>query len=296
MEPNFDFRCDSHQVDNLNLSYLDSDQDKTPLHFYHANGFPISVYLPFLRMLTADFKVLGLGLRGQDAQVEGSTSWRSVADDLIDFLDAKQPGPVVGVGHSVGAVSTMFAAVRRPDLFSRIVLIDPVLLPWKYILAMMFITVIGRKDLFFLAKRSRKRQNGWKNREEAYAYLKTKPLFKRFQDEFVRSYVTYGLKPSENGAVELLCPPEAEARIFENYPFDIWFWPKRVRVPVLIIRGAHSDVLQAGAIDQFCRKCKNSTAITLADAGHLAPMEVPEQISELIKEFTRGGEFAPIQA
>ena len=36
---------------------------------------------------------------------------------------------VIGVGHSLGGVLTLYAAIRRPDLFRALVFIDPVFLP-----------------------------------------------------------------------------------------------------------------------------------------------------------------------
>lgn len=291
MEKIMEFDCDSHVVDGLHLSYLDSGGDRPPLHFYHANGFPISVYIPFLEMLKDDFRVVGMGLRGQDAQTGGAVSWRRVANDLIDFLTKKQMGPVIGVGHSIGAVATLFAAAKYPDLFKKIILIDPVLLPLRYVFAIALMKCTGRKDLFFLAKRARTRKNGWKDRHEAYDYFKTKSLFKNFQDDFLRSYVTYGLKPVNNGGVELLCPPEAEARIFENYPLDVWLWPRKIHMPALLIRGGHSDVLSENEVKKFCSTCHTASARTLNNAGHLAPMERPGEVADLIRDFA----VSPIQ-
>lgn len=286
MDPITDFHCDSHQVDGLNLSYLDSGGERPPLHFYHANGFPISVYIPFMRILTERFRVLGMGLRGQDAQTEGNSSWHSAADDLIDFLDKRQLRGTIGVGHSVGAVATMIAAARRPELFSKIVLIDPVLLPWRYLFFMAFIRLINRKDLFFLARLARNRRSRWQDRQEAYEYFKTKSLFKNFEEAFFDAYITFGLKPSQDGRVELLCPKDAEARLFEFLPLDIWFWPKKITIPTLIVRGAQSNTLLETELIRFCRKCKSAKARTVENAGHLVPMEASQAVADIIMDFT----------
>lgn len=285
MTADIPFDCDSHEVLGLNLSYLDSGSDKPPLHLYHANGFPISVYLPLMTRLTKQFRVVGLGLRGQDAQTEGNTSWYRVADDLIDFLDAKQYGPVLGVGHSVGGVTTMIAAAKRPDLFSGILLIDPVLLAGKQLANLAFLKLTGRKRKFFAAKRARERKNGWKDRQEVYDYLKNKFLFKRFDENYLKSYVTYGFKPDEEGGIELLCPPEAEARIFENYPLWVWSWPRRLKMPVTIVRGETSDVLFESAVSLFCHFCPHARTLLVKDAGHLIPMEKPDEVYSIITDF-----------
>lgn len=288
MITDFKFDCDSHEVDGLNLSYLDSMENKKPLHFYHANGFPVSVYIPFMEKLTKDFRVLGMGQRGQDSQTKGNTSWHRAGLDLIDFLDKKQLGPIIGVGHSIGAVATMFAAAKRPDLFEKLVLIDPVLLPYKYIFLMWLIKIIGKKDLFVLAKRARKRRNFWTTRQEAYDYFKDKSLFKNFEKEFLNSYITYGLKDTENkDGVELLCPPEAEARIFENYPLGVWAWPKKLKTKTLLIRAEYSDVLFDYTEKRFLKKSSCSKAYLVKGAGHLIPMERSDEIAAQIIDFAK---------
>ena len=127
------FECSDYSVDGLALSFLDSEGTKPPLHFSHANGFPVSMYLPWMTELALDFRVMGLSLRGQDGLGEGISSWHRVALDLAGFLETREVGPVVGVGHSIGAVTTMLCAARRPDLFSRIVLLDPPLFPRRWV-------------------------------------------------------------------------------------------------------------------------------------------------------------------
>lgn len=280
------FDCDSFAIDGSKVSFLDSGGSKPSLHFYHANGFPLSVYMPMLVRLTACYRVLGLGLRGQDAQTMGNTSWYNIAQDLIHFLDSQQYGPVLGVGHSVGAVATMMAAVERPDLFSRIILIDPVILPYKAIIGRALKHLLGNKTKFPLAQRARARKHRWANREELYQYLQTKSLFSRFDDEYLRSYVTYGAKPSADGGIELLCPPEAEARIFENYPFDIWSWIQRLKVPALIIRGEYSDILSERTVAQICNKAVNASSLIIKGTGHLIPMEKPDDLLTVINSFS----------
>ena len=60
------FECADYSVEGLQLSFLDSEGTKPPLHFYHANGFPVSMYMPWMTDLARDFRVMGLSLRGQD--------------------------------------------------------------------------------------------------------------------------------------------------------------------------------------------------------------------------------------
>lgn len=47
------------------------------------------------------------------------------AKDLIEIVEAVADGPVIVVGHSVSAIISVLAAVARPDLFDRLVLVGP---------------------------------------------------------------------------------------------------------------------------------------------------------------------------
>jgi pimeloyl-ACP methyl ester carboxylesterase len=289
MKSDIPFECSDYSLEGLKLSYLDSEGNKPPLHFYHANGFPVSMYLPWLTELARDFRVLGLSLRGQDGLSEGIPSWHTVASDLAGFLETRGLGPVVGVGHSIGAVTTLLCAGRRPDLFSRIVLLDPPLFPRRWVLLFRWAALLGLKRRFPPAARARRRRNGWRDKEEALEYFRTKEMFRGWREEYLRAYVTYGLRPDTARGTVLVCPPEAEARGFENYPMDVWSWPRRILVPTLLVRGAESTVLTAETCADFRRLCPHARTAVVEGAGHFIPMQRPEEAIRLIRDFCSSG-------
>lgn len=289
MKPGIPFECSDYSAEGLTLSFLDSEGDRPPLHFSHANGFPVSMYLPWMAGLARDFRVLGLSLRGQDGLSEGISSWHRVALDLAGFLDSRGLGPVVGVGHSIGAVTTLLCAARRPDLFSRIVLLDPPIFPRRWVLLFRWASLFGLKRRFPPAARARRRRNGWKDRQEALDYFRTKEMFHGWKEEYLRAYVTYGLRPDPDHGTVLVCPPEAEARGFENYPMDVWSWPQRLRTPALLVRGAESNVLTDATCRSFCRLCPHAKTVVVDGAGHFIPMQRPEETLRLIRDFCASG-------
>ncbi len=281
------FECSDYSVDGLALSFLDSEGTKPPLHFSHANGFPVSMYLPWMTELTRDFRVMGLSLRGQDGLSEGISNWHRVALDLAGFLETRDVGPVIGVGHSIGAVATMLCAARRPDLFSRIVLLDPPLFPRRWVALFRWVKLFGQKKRFPPAVRARRRRNGWPDRQEALDYFRGKAMFEGWKEEYLHAYVTYGLRPDPDRGTVLICPPEAEARGFESYPTDIWSWPRKLRTPTLLVRGGESKVLTAAACENFCRLCPQAKTAVVEGAGHFIPMQRPEETIRLIKDSAR---------
>jgi pimeloyl-ACP methyl ester carboxylesterase len=287
------FECSDFSVDGLSLSFLDSEGTKPPLHFSHANGFPVSMYLPWMAELARDFRVIGLSLRGQDGLSEGITDWHTLAMDLAGFLESRELGPLVGVGHSIGAVTTLLCAARRPDLFSRVILLDPPLFPKKLVYMFRWAKLLGQKRRFPPAVRARRRRDGWKDRQEALDYFRGKGMFNGWKEEYLRAYVTYGLRPDPELGMALICPPEAEARGFENYPTDVWSWPPRLRTPTLLVRGGESEVLTAATCEYFCRLCPQAETAVIEGAGHFIPMQRPDGSIRLIKDFSAAGNQDP---
>lgn len=99
--------------------------ERKQAHFYAANGYPVQVYEPLMKLLADKFQLEALHNRAQwpnIGQPKDTVRWQTYANDLIHFLDSRQQakdiGPVIGIGHSMGATSTIFAAAKRPDLFS----------------------------------------------------------------------------------------------------------------------------------------------------------------------------------
>jgi len=284
------FDCGDYHADGLRLSYLDSCTDKPRLHFSHANGFPVSVYLPLMHRLSEHFRVIGLSLRGQDGLSDGIRDWHCLALDLIGFLDSLGVKPIIGVGHSIGAVTTLFTATRRPDLFSHIILLDPPLFSRGAMFLLRLMKLVGLKRRFPLADRARRRRNRWTSRQEALDHFRGKDLFSGWEEAFLRAYVTYGLKPAAGDGVSLICPPEAEARAFENYPLDVWTWVKKLQSKVLLVRGGDSEVLNLKTYKHFLRLCHQAQGNIMPGAGHLLPMQKPEETVQLIINYTNFGE------
>lgn len=287
------FDCSDYSVEGLKLSFLDSGGAKPPLHFSHANGFPVSMYMPFLTELARSFRVIGLSLRGQDGLSPGLSDWHRAALDLVEFLDARALGPVMGVGHSIGAMTTLLAASRRPDLFRSVVLLDPPLFPPKWIFFLRLSKWLGQEKRFPLAARARRRRNGWQDRQQALEYFRTKDMFRGWEEEYLRAYVTYGLRPDPRRGMVLVCPPEAEARGFESYPLDVWSWVPKLKLPALLVRGKESDVLRKETCERFCRLCPSARAAEVGRAGHFIPMQNPKETLRLIWDFQRSSAPGP---
>jgi pimeloyl-ACP methyl ester carboxylesterase len=110
---------------NADIPFDDFAGRGTLVHFASANAYPPGAYHKLLALIAADYRVLAIHHRPlwPGSRPEELNDWDGVADDLIRFLDQQSLRDVIGVGHSLGAVTTMMASLKRPDLFRALVLI-----------------------------------------------------------------------------------------------------------------------------------------------------------------------------
>lgn len=268
---------------------LGGDPAAPLLYVAHANGFPPATYAPLAERLAEAYHVVGLAARPlwpghSPAEIE---TWHVLADDLIAQLEALAAGGAIGVGHSLGGVTTLLAAVRRPDLFRAAVFLDPVLLPPHWLA---FVRWVRRLRLPWrppLVKGALRRRRVWPDREAAYEYFKEKSLFAAWQDAALRAYVECGTRPTADGQVELVYPPEWEARLFTLTPTDVWRLAPRLSpsLPALFVRGGHSATFRPDALARAARLLPHARFAVVPEAGHMFPLERPAETAALIRAF-----------
>src|SRR5215216_4821870 len=131
----------------MNIANFDLGGPVTPLHFLHANGYPPACYKSFLELLQTQHHVFGMLLRPlwKDADPNDIDDWKPFSEDLLQFL-ALTPSPVIAVGHSIGAIVTLRAALRDPRRFRALILLDPVLFVPSRLIAWKFFYTLGLGD------------------------------------------------------------------------------------------------------------------------------------------------------
>ncbi len=82
-------------------------------------------WLTVARSLPSDWQLVAVDLRGRggSADAPGPYGMEQHAADLVAVAEML-PHPIVLTGQSMGAYAALRAAVRRPDLFRRLVLVD----------------------------------------------------------------------------------------------------------------------------------------------------------------------------
>ncbi|MGQ9832603.1 MAG: alpha/beta fold hydrolase [Candidatus Villigracilaceae bacterium] len=262
------------------------------LYFAHANGYPPACYRPLLERLSKEYHVLALRQRPlwPEARPEELKDWRPLADDLNRFL-AAQAGPAVCVGHSMGAIATLRAALRHPQHFKAILLLEPVLLPPEFCLLS---DIVYRLRLGYLLNplvlTALRRRQTFESQDIMFANYRRKAVFRYFSDENLLAMVQGLTRPAADGAVTLVYSPQWEARIYATAirrDLELWRGLPRLQTPTMIIRGAETDTFWERTARLVNRYAPQVRILTLPACSHLLPMEQPQVVAQAILDFLK---------
>ncbi len=257
------------------------------LHFAHANGFPPGTYRKLLAELSQQYHVVSMAARPlwPDSRPQVLRDWSTLAEDLQAEIDRRGLRGIVGVGHSLGAVISLFAAAADHGLFSAVVAVDPLILTGFHSLFWGAAKKLGLGGRIRLVRGALRRREVFSNRDEARTTYANKSVFASWDPGVLDDYLETGMVDHLDGGVRLRYPREWEARIFAAAPHDLWARLRKVSVPTLFVQGEHSDTFLGAARVRVEREMPNARTVVMADTTHFVPMEQPRALARMIAEF-----------
>ncbi len=293
-------------TNGLRLHYLTWQQPAAPnaalqpVLLVHATGFLARLWQPVaealaLRHLVYAYDVRGHGdsgkpldttgedpLAAETESIAGDYHWQNFVDDMAGFLDASALRGVPIIGHSSGGAAAVYLAATRPEYVTKLVLIEPIIMPAG--------VQMDEDRRGQMAGAARKRRQVWPSHEEMVAAYRTRSTFEHWPEDILRLYAEEGTFQRKDGQIELKCPGEVEAQVFENSAsLDIWDVLPRVDCPTLVLRGERTEGFLSMVAADAAQRIPNARLATIANAGHLAPMERPEAVTQEILAFLGEG-------
>ncbi|WP_306251138.1 alpha/beta hydrolase [Parvularcula sp. IMCC14364] len=261
----------------------------SPLLFVHATGMCASVYKQFLTPLAEDYDITAPDMRGHgrtSLPADPSTlrNWHIYAEDLEQYL-LSLPQPKDGwrlMGHSMGAATSLLVAARGKVRVTRLVLIEPVIIPdWTRWIAMSPLQPVLRK-MFPIAKQAAQRRATWPDRTTALETYGRKGFFRRWAPGVLEDYLEDGLQTQED-EMRLSCAPAWESATFAAQGQNVWSAFDTVQgsaTQVHVFIAEHESTVMAQARDRLAARGINTTF--LPDSSHLVPMEKPDRLATLV--------------
>ena len=245
------------EVPDLPLFHRATIGAGTPRLMIHCMLARHEVLLPLAMAIGGAASLFDMPGHGQSANWDGRTPYQAVTAQMAA---ACCEGPTHVIGHSFGAAVALRLAVERPDLVSRLTLIEPV---------------------FFAAAKG----------TEAHAdYLrKFRPFVAAMLqgDERHAAEVFNGFWSTANWDS---IPPEQQAYLTDRIHLivatgadleedgDGITSPARLAqmtAPVTLIRGERTQPIIADIHASLCARLPNATDHLIAGAGHMAPLRKP---------------------
>ena len=260
------------------------------MHFGHANGFSPRIYGPFLRCFLPEYRVASLESRPMWPGSDPTElhDWSPLALDLKKAVDSNGFRGSVGLGHSLGAICSLWAAADDPGLFRALVLVDPAFFSGPLSILWGAMQRLHRVDRTPIVAGAIRRRDRWPSRTEARRAWRDKPLFRDFREECFDAYLDTGLEQAPEGGLRLRYPKEWEAAIFRSTPASPWNLVRRSTVPILLVRGEHSNALSRASLRKFERLVRNGEAMEIPGVSHMLPLEQPGAVADRIQLWLQG--------
>jgi lipase len=266
-------------VNGVEIAVFEWPGEGPPVFFCHATGFHARCWDQVIARLPGRH-CFALDIRGHGRSSKPAPPyvWRNFGKDVAALASVLGLSRAIGVGHSMGGHAVTLAAALRPETFSTLLLIDPVIRsrgayvgPWT--------------EAHFVAKR----RNQWISPREMFDRFEDRPPFATWDRAVLRDYCEYGLLPDGNGFV-LACPPTIEANIYENSPApasDIYAEIDAIRIPVRIVRSVKAvdptDVMsRSPTAPELASSFAQGVDLPVAEYSHFIPMEGPEFTAGLV--------------
>lgn len=257
--------------------------DGPAAHFYHANGFALGLYQPLLTRLQQHFRLTALSMRPtwpQAGPPPRRRTWDIYVQDLITYLERHVGEPVVGIGHSMGAACSVLAAVRRPDLFRSLILIEPVTASrtegWLLRLIPSFVV-----QQFEPIRSTLIRREVWSSRDEFVDECRRHRAYRRFNDEALDALREHGVYEDAEGGFRLAFPRSWEAHNYMQPPYLLPHLAN-LRIPCLVVRTRPSVFCSESSWREWQARCPQTIAVENPEFGHLLPIENAAATEKLI--------------
>ena len=266
---------------NVELAVWDWPGDDPAIVLIHGTGFHGRCWDETIRMLPGRH-VIAIDLRchGRSPTPPPPYSWPLLAEDIAAVMDGLDVRGAIAAGHSMGGHTLAIAATLNPGAFSRLVLIDPVILHERYLIP------ANNPDFSFAAKR----RAYWASVDEFHERLAPRAPFSRWHPAVLRDYCEFALLP-DGDRFRLACMPETEAAIYRGAcapEADIRPFLARIAQPALIVRSAIDqpptgfDMSGTPTRPDLASYIAGSTDMRLDGASHFIPMQRPGFIRDIL--------------
>ena len=244
-----------------------------PMLFAHGFGCDQNMWRFVTPAFEQDYRIIlfdyvGAGKSDLRAyNIERYSNLNGYAQDVLEVCDALELRDVIFVGHSVSSMVGVLAAIKRPEIFSHLILVGP---SPCYINQPGYKGGFERKDIEELLDTMERNYIGWAN------FLA--PAIMKNDD---RPELAAELKESFCSTDPKIAGQFARATFFSDNRADL----QKLKKPALIMQ-CSDDLIAPYEVGEYLHAhLKESTLRILKATGHCPHMSHPEESIEVMKEY-----------
>jgi len=267
-------------------------QKKPVLVFLHGNGFAPKIYMPLLSMLCKHFdlflpEIPLHGEAGAQSRFMGWNSTSAIYGRLVDSFASEWSQWFLS-GHSFGGVLAILLARRTQRPPKKLVLLDPIILPRRYVWIARIQRWLGLTRFHPMVAITRKRRQQFTSFQEAYAYFEGRGAFRGWTRDALSAYVLFNLKSTGQG-VELITPPAAECDIYSSYAWGLRSDLSQLTTPCHILIGNETFPYQQRAVRETVASYQ-ALSSELVEGGHCFMQQFPEETVKRLLSYVNNNE------
>ncbi|MBK5279795.1 MAG: alpha/beta fold hydrolase [Bacteroidia bacterium] len=250
----------------MNLYFRTSGQGK-PLVILHGLFGSSDNWFTLAKTFSLHFKVYLIDMRnhGQSPHSE-DFNYKLLAEDLEEFLENNAIEKPFIIGHSMGGKAAMNLAVKRPDMVSKLIVVD--IVPKSY--PVHHDHILEGLDAIQLEKLS--------SRSDADQFLS-----RHIPEAEVRQFLLKNLTRKPEGGFEWKINLKAIHNHIEEIGEGMQY-PGKFEGPTLFIKGGRSNYFSNGDEELIKSIFTNATFSTL-DSGHWVQAEKPVEFADSVMNF-----------
>lgn len=262
--------------------------DRVRIVYVHGLGGSSTNWTALMRELRDDADQFALDLPGfgESPPAGGHTVGEYVADviALVEEFDE----PVHLVANSLGGMICVYVAAARPDLIETLSLVSPAMpqyrLPWAaQATAFMAVPWLGERILAQVNALPTERQIA-----QFAAILFADPSAVPAPElDFAVQERTRWLQLPHSTPVLLAALRSIVAQYTRPTRRSVWHAAGHVLCPMLVMLGGHDTLVGSWGRNRWRRTHRRARLVSMPNTGHVAMIERPHAVAELIRDFLR---------
>ena len=278
------------EVNGLALQYREWGDSRTKhaLLLLHGFGETSAVWEDSAVELAREYRVMALDQRGHGRSARApdhNYSRTSQVEDLEAFIESLGLRTVTLIGHAMGGANALCYAAEHPDLVTALIVIEAapeVLRTGVETMRRMLATAATFGTL----------EDAVEAYQEFYPEATTEQLTRRVRASFtVTEDGSYAWDFDPIFRDPTARPPDPDPG--QRRMVNLWDCVERVQCPVMIVRGAETDMLTPEAIQRLHRRIPGSRVSLIEEAGHAVPTDQPAALGQHIREFLQSLSTGP---